>query len=483
MPTEATPATTPARPTAAPMTRPTAASPEALASWLRGQRWFAQSATTGPVSLTSTALPTSPPLAVALADAGGADRYQLIVPVDDGASRPDVADDPDSAQALASWIATDHASASGGAGSITGRWLDGATPLGDGPTRALRGEQSNTSMVIGGTHVLKVFRRLQAGSHPEIDIGRHLVAVAADGVEAPVARLSGWYELRPADDPDTSTALGVVQELVPGALDAWGLVLSGLAGDAGGLLSSIHDLGIAVAALHVALAQPAGPVRSGSKPSPTADPSAPQAFGATPLPGKRLDEIVAAIRSDADRLFASTFERPEPVAALAGRGADVARLAERLAAELGTDLGAAIRHHGDLHLGQVVLGDEGWVILDFEGEPSRPLAERRRRHSPLRDVAGMLRSFAYAAATHRRSGAGPLSAGWEPAARAAFLDGYLATVEPALLPASAATTSGLLTLFELEKVLYEIGYELSHRPDWVDLPVGGLRRLLEGDRR
>lgn len=478
MPTEATPATTPIAPIAATPTAPAAASPEALASWLRGRRWFAQSSTTGPVSLTSTTLPTTPPLDVTIADPGGEDRYQLIAPVTDAEGRPDVADDPASAEALTTWISTGAASASGDAGSVTGNWLDDATPLGDLLTRGLRGEQSNTSMIIGGTHVLKVFRRLQAGSHPEIDIGRHLAAVASVGVDAPVARLSGWYELRPADDPETPTALGVVQELVPGALDAWGLVLSGLAGDPGGLLSSIHDLGDAVARLHVALAQPAP--ASGVSADDQDDPDS--SFGTTPLDRDRINAIVDAVGREASDLFGSSLDRPEAMAALTGRGADVAGLVERLATDLMAgahgDLGVAIRHHGDLHLGQVVLGDDGWVILDFEGEPARPLAERRRRHSPLRDVAGMLRSFAYAAATHARSGAGPLSPGWEPAARAAFLDGYLSTVDPALLPGRSATTARLLTVLELEKVVYEVGYELAHRPDWVDLPVSSLRRLL-----
>ncbi|HEX2575685.1 MAG TPA: hypothetical protein VHK88_05000, partial [Aquihabitans sp.] len=185
------------------------------------------------------------------------------------------------------------------------------------------------------------------------------------------------------------------------------------------------------------------------------------------------------IGADAARRLGPADE-PGALGDLAGRADDVAALAVALADRLGTDLGAAIRHHGDLHLGQVVLGDDRWVILDFEGEPARPLAERRRRHSPLRDVAGMLRSFAYAAATARRSEGHLLSPGWEPAARAAFLDGYLATVQPELLPASSVATRDLLTLLELEKVVYEIGYELDHRPDWVGLPVEGLRRLLAG---
>ncbi|QXC59777.1 hypothetical protein KSP35_15500 [Aquihabitans sp. G128] len=207
---------------------------------------------------------------------------------------------------------------------------------------------------------------------------------------------------------------------------------------------------------------------------------APEAFGAVPLARARLADLAVGVAAGAQRTLATGLDRPDALASVVGRAGDVTALVDGLLHALGTDLGAAIRHHGDLHLGQVVLGPDGWVILDFEGEPTRSLDERRQRHSPLRDVAGMLRSFAYAAATHRRSDGRPLSPGWEPAARAAFLDGYLATVDPALLPSSAAATRTLLTLLELEKVVYEIDYELAHRPDWVGLPVEGLRRLLEG---
>lgn len=155
-------------------------------------------------------------------------------------------------------------------------------------------------------------------------------------------------------------------------------------------------------------------------------------------------------------------------------------MAPRLAA--GLDTGPVIRHHGDLHLGQTLHTPRGWMIIDWEGEPARSLAERRAKHSPLRDVAGMLRSFSYAAATHARShGHEPL--GWLAAARAAFLDGYLAAADPTLLPPTAVATARVLALLELEKVVYELGYELANRPDWLAIPAGGLRSLLEGEPR
>ena len=138
-----------------------------------------------------------------------------------------------------------------------------------------------------------------------------------------------------------------------------------------------------------------------------------------------------------------------------------------------------IRHHGDFHLGQTLYAANDWVILDFEGEPARSLPERRRKRSPLRDVAGMLRSFAYAAIA-----AGPLRGadvpdGWEDSARAEFLDGYIETVDPAIVPPGRAALDRLLSVFELEKAVYELRYELSMRPDWLPIPVSGILRLLE----
>jgi trehalose synthase-fused probable maltokinase len=138
-----------------------------------------------------------------------------------------------------------------------------------------------------------------------------------------------------------------------------------------------------------------------------------------------------------------------------------------------------IRTHGDLHLGQTMLTDRGWVILDFEGEPARPLPERRLKRSPLRDVAGMLRSFSYVVAGARiLRGASPPD-DWEDRARDAFLAGYFERVDAALLPPGDAPTRQLLAVFELEKAVYELRYELNNRPDWVAIPVAGIARLLD----
>ena len=135
--------------------------------------------------------------------------------------------------------------------------------------------------------------------------------------------------------------------------------------------------------------------------------------------------------------------------------------------------GRLIRQHGDYHLGQTLLSPDGWIILDFEGEPARTLPERRRRRSPLRDTAGMLRSFAYAASSRE------LPDGWEAEARTLFLEGYFGTVEPVLMPAGEASIARLLAIHELEKAIYELRYELNNRPDWVGIPVAAIQRLLD----
>ena len=145
------------------------------------------------------------------------------------------------------------------------------------------------------------------------------------------------------------------------------------------------------------------------------------------------------------------------------------------------------RHHGDYHLGQVLISRNDFIITDFEGEPARPLEERRGKHSPVRDVAGMVRSFSYAAGAalartvespEDEAKLGPLAADWETKTRAMFLNAYDETARAAGLYANQADMRALLELFEIEKALYELGYELNHRPDWVRWPLAGLLRLL-----
>jgi trehalose synthase-fused probable maltokinase len=141
--------------------------------------------------------------------------------------------------------------------------------------------------------------------------------------------------------------------------------------------------------------------------------------------------------------------------------------------------GRVIRTHGDYHLGQTLYTPRGWVILDFEGEPARPLIERRQKRSPLRDVAGMLRSFAYATSAIEILHGRKAPEDFEERAREQFLGHYFSSIDPTLMPGGEAAINNLLSIFELEKAIYELRYELNNRPDWTPIPVAGIVRLLE----
>jgi trehalose synthase-fused probable maltokinase len=191
-----------------------------------------------------------------------------------------------------------------------------------------------------------------------------------------------------------------------------------------------------------------------------------------------LSLLTATVDEDIERIFVRLPD-DERVAPIAGRGQDVReRLAAR--AQLGAG-GRVIRTHGDFHLGQTLHTPRGWVIIDFEGEPARPLPERRAKRSPLRDIAGMLRSFAYATSALQIQHGSAAPPDFEQRARNRFLERYLATVDSTLLPAGEAAVLNLLSIYELEKAIYELQYELDNRPDWVPIPVAGIRRLLEAE--
>jgi maltokinase len=226
-------------------------------------------------------------------------------------------------------------------------------------------------------------------------------------------------------------------------------------------LERLGRLGEVTGAMHAALA------------SDSTDPD----FAPEDPSGEALALLVATVDEEIEAVFLELPEDEPAVVPIAGRGEEV-RERLRVISHVG-DVGRVIRTHGDYHLGQALCADEDWVVLDFEGEPARSLPERRRKRSPLRDVAGMLRSFAYAAsASELLHGVRP-AADWEARARERFLDGYLVTVERGILPGSTGAFDRLLTVFELEKAVYELRYELNNRPDWIGIPVAGIQRLLE----
>jgi maltokinase len=310
-------------------------------------------------------------------------------------------------------------------------------------------EQSNSSIVFSDSLILKAFRRVEPGENPELELLRFLSSRGFPNIAA----LAGWYDF---EGRRVDATLGILQEFLAGAHDGWELVPDGL-------LAEVRALGEVTGELHTVLGSEAGdPAFSPDEPS-----------------MESLSILTANVDEQIERLFIELPETPatEPIL---GRGQDV-RERLQLLSHIGAG-GKVIRTHGDLHLGQTMLTpDRGWAILDFEGEPARSLPERRLKRSPLRDVAGMLRSFSYAAAGSRILRGVDAPEDWEDRAREAYLEGYRETVEPSLLPPGVQATEQLLTVFELEKVVYELRYELNNRPDWVAIPVAGIVRLLESE--
>jgi predicted trehalose synthase len=422
----------------------------ALTEWMARQRWFA----TKSRRIVSTAVHDRLRIGDAILyvvrvgvddDGGGhrlaedADRY--VVALED---RPGVVDAFDSApfcRALLDAIRSARALRCE-RGTLVGRpsraFPPGVPP--DVPVRRISGEQSNTSIVFGTVLIMKLFRRLVDGANPELEMARFLTEHTTF---RNTPRLAGSLEY---SDGAGSATLAVAQELIRDGRDGWQWLLERLAaGD--GALGALRRLGRLTAELHVALA------------TPTSDP----AFGVEPI---GCSDVTA---------WAAALARQVAAAREAAGGRALPHLPSGAGPALAGLLGAAkIRHHGDFHLGQTLTVGDGqeFMLIDFEGEPLRPLEERRRKHTPLRDVAGMLRSFAYAAATTARSGRDV--GDWEQDARASFVDAYREAAAAApFLPASADAFTRAVTALELEKAAYEVVYEANNRPDWLDIPVRG----------
>ena len=333
--------------------------------------------------------------------------------------------------------------------SLAGVRTEGArvTPLGV--------EQSNSSVVLDELHVLKLFRRLEAGPNPELEMLR---ALAEQGY-ANAPRLEGALE---TPGPPLETALASVTALVPAAGGGWELALESFRDDPSWLPDRAWRLGEVTAQLHAALAA------HGDDPHFTPEEPSAESLG---LLAAQIDEEISAT-------FAALPEN-DALGAVAHRAEELRDLVHDLAAV--GPAGLAIRTHGDYHLGQVLWTTDGdWVVIDFEGEPARSLPERRRKRSPLRDLAGMTRSFAYARDRTILLDGLEAPPGWVEACREAFLEGYLATAEERLLPSSRVGFERLLGLFELEKLVYELRYETRNRPEYAPIPIVSMLRLLEG---
>ena len=335
-------------------------------------------------------------------------------------------------------------------------------PWWEGEPSPLQGEQSNTSICYGDAAIIKVFRKWQVGINPDTEIVEFLTE------QTPYRHVPTYLgSIRLAKD-DAMVEVAAVQNFIPNDGDSWRWlpsVLQALPVDQESeLLAEIRLLGQRTGELHVALA-------SGGE-----EAFAPEAFDS--------DEVHATrqrIRTELDHT-AAMLERGGHLSS-----AEVAALCKGLETRLRNASSLVgtkrTRVHGDYHLGQVLRSQNDFVIIDFEGEPSRSMAERRQKHSPMKDVAGMLRSLDYAVASAAQSVA--------PADHdrlvdlgdrmtAAFLDGYREALSQGaieLLPASDDAFTAALDLFMIEKALYEARYEMDNRPDWLEIPLGALQRV------
>jgi maltokinase len=423
-----------------------------LLEFVHRQRWFGAKSEEliGAALVDAATLREEPGLADALVElryaSGNRDVYQLVL----GGTECDLLADPAFAIEVLRLIGegTTVETADGEmAFEALGSIATGAPPR---EVHLLGVEQSNSSLVVDGRLFVKVYRRLEHGPNPELELLRFLTAHGFPNVP----ELGGWWSY---SGPAMAATLGIVQRYLAETVDGWSLAVDELARDPDASIARLHRLGEVIGAMHAVLASDAD------------DP----AFAPEDGSQESLALLTATVDEEIDHLFLHLPDDPA-VAPIAGRG-DALRDVLQSLAGVGS-VGRRIRHHGDLHLGQVLWSDGDWLVLDFEGEPARSLPERRGKASPLRDVAGMLRSFTYAAAV-----AGVSGTDVEERARREFLDGYTTTVQPVGLLDSPEAAERLLRIFELEKAIYELRYELANRPDWVHVPVAGIQRLLAAE--
>jgi maltokinase len=321
------------------------------------------------------------------------------------------------------------------------------------PSLALSAEQSNTSLVFGDTAIMKVFRRLEPGLNPDIEIHAELARLGSRHV----AKLLGYVT---ADSESQPWSLAMLQEFMTTASDGWQLATSSVrdlmaeadlhAEEAGGdFAAEAHRLGVATAEVHADLVT---------------------AFGTTVLGRAELGDRAAAMKARLESALVEVPELSEVADGLRRAYADFAELPEPVTAQ---------RVHGDLHLGQVLRTSHRWVVLDFEGEPAKTILDRQTNDSPVRDVAGMLRSFDYAA-RHQLIDVGSTpqsefrAAEWAKRNRDAFCSGY--AQGGGSDPSESAV---LLRAFEADKAVYESVYEARNRPNWLPIPLASLHRLAE----
>ncbi|MGH7720036.1 MAG: maltokinase N-terminal cap-like domain-containing protein, partial [Gemmatimonadaceae bacterium] len=471
-----------------------------LRRFLAGKRWFgAKGRTPTRIHIAEVApLPLDDiQAAVACVDVQLGERiehYQVPLIVRESGAEKSAVIDATEDQRFRESLGRALATGSSLGGATTPRWMLEPisrlpTPGSPLPARLGSAEQSNTSIIYGDAAMLKLFRRLEPGEHPDVEITRALTTRTSF---RNTPRLLGVVRYESADG--WSAVAGMLQEYLPGSIDGWSYALDRgrsyfraprTAQPRNEFAPDAERLGRITRELHEALA------------SRRDDPDfAP--LTVTRADVQRWAESTRRTVQDAltrleERVPALPPARAAEARVVVRRAPEYLADASRIAGEIGEDAGERIRHHGDYHLGQVLRTTTGdFMVIDFEGEPARPLAERRERHSALRDVAGMLRSLAYAAATLATEQAGSLdiatletrSARWERDTRDAFLRGYASKDAGGarFLPGSQNGVARLLSLFEMEKVFYELSYELNNRPDWVWIPLRGIARLTTARR-
>jgi maltose alpha-D-glucosyltransferase/alpha-amylase len=376
--------------------------------------------------------------------------------------------------------------------------------------KQLGAEQSNTSIIIGESYVLKLYRRLEGGLNPDVEISLFLTEKSR---YTGIARVAGTISYTDASGQEST--VGMLQEFIANEGDGWLYTLSALqeylakaeaklaegkqpptvlppiitasrreppasfSAITRSYLQSIRTLGQRTANFHLALAQekknpdfkPVNATRMFTEH--LAESIAGEIQDSLALLSGRMKDFPAAARKKADRVL---VEGPSLLSRIGNL------------AEVGENLGQLIRHHGDFHLGQILLtADHNFILLDFEGEPLRPLSERRSKGSALKDVAGMIRSFHYAAHTalisaaddgKKRRQLAPWSQAWYAWVSAIFAKAYFdAAAGAAFLPTTDADF--ILEAFLLEKVFYELKYELNNRPEWVGIPLAGIIDIID----
>jgi maltokinase len=438
---------------------------EALGAWLPGQRWFAGKGRpiTGLAITADTTLVAGDPglrhLILAVDQGGGTDSYQVfagtraklpswleharIGPGGEGVTAYDGLHDPELTRMLLAAMAAEDSVGPLRFARMPGSQID--TGL---DSLVLTAEQSNTSLMFGEEAILKVFRRPSPGPNPDLEVPAALARLGSPHVAEPLGSIATTATREP-------TVLAVLSACLRAAVDGWSLAATSVrdlyasgtarAAEAGGdFAGEAHRLGEATAEVHRDLAL---------------------AFGVEELPATALRDLSAQMRSRLADAVRAVPELARYEAGLRTVFGEVATLDGPLEVQ---------RIHGDYHLGQAMRTHSGWVLLDFEGEPATPLAQRRARLPALRDVAGMMRSLDYAArfqlAGHEDAGQIAAAArNWVERNQAAFCAGYAGAGGPD--PGKHAILVRALTL---DKAVYEVVYEARHRPSWVSIPLGSI---------